>query len=403
MDSPLCETELRGEDVWLALAKYFALDPKLNLLDSVSAVRIGVGQGYICSVMQIKLNWKPISIQYCQHLPQSVIAKVPLSNQIKETFELLGFNDSILEEMEYHSTMQFMHNAECSFYLLSLKEKLNFPAAKCYAAWNTDETRVNVILLEDLKDVAATKGLFPGLGVEELKEVVEKIALLQAWSLNTDVEWQKVVINGEVLYERFFKFVEHSINSLNDYLAKYSDKLASFDLNKANSVLKKQQKDIIEFFTEHRKLIPDVIVHGDLWSNNMMFKLDGEGGKISNKLAAIIDWQIVHGGSFVEDVAHLFLFSVNTEVRRAHQEAVFRHYYDTLMKHLHKPLTDATFEACYDMFRKTLAFKQLSFAGMTDRFVDVISKGDEKLAQEMVDRIFESCVDGLIFLGCEKN
>ncbi|KAL1241105.1 putative oxidoreductase dhs-27 [Trichinella spiralis] len=380
MDSPLCETELRGEDVWLALAKYFALDPKLNLLDSVSAVRIGVGQGYMCSVMQIKLNWKPISIQYCQHLPQSVIAKVPLSSQMKETFESLGFNDSILEEMDYHSTMQFMHNAECSFYLLSLKEKLNFPAAKCYAAWNTDETRVNVILLEDLKDVAATKGLFPGLGVEELKEVVEKIALLQAWSLNTDVEWQKVVMNGEVLHERFFKFIDHSINSLDDYLAKYSDKLASFDLNKANSVLKKEQKDIIEFFTEHRKLIPDVIVHGDLWSNNMMFKLDGEG-----------------------DVAHLFVFSVNTEVRRAHQEAVFRHYYDTLMKHLHKPLTDATFEACYDMFRKTLAFKQLSFAGMTDRFVDVISKGDEKLAQEMVNRIFESCVDGLIFLGCEKN
>ncbi|KRZ80477.1 putative oxidoreductase -like protein [Trichinella papuae] len=402
MDSALCETELRGEDVWLALAKYFALDPKLNLLDNVSAVRIAVGQGYICSIMQIKLNWKPISIKYNKHLPQSVIAKVPFTSQMMETFELLGFKDCMPEDMDCDSTMQFMHNAECSFYLLSLNEKLNFPTAKCYAAWNIDKAGVNVILLEDLKDVAATKGVFPGLGVEELKEVVEKVALLQAWSLNTDVEWQKMFMTVEMLFERFFKFIDHSISSLNDYLTKYSDKLTSFDLNKAKTLLNKQE-DLIELFTEHRKFIPDVIVHGDLWSNNMMFKLDGDSDQISNKLAAIIDWQMVHGGSFVEDLAHLFIFSVNTEVRRFHQETIFRHYYDTLMKHLEKPLTNVTFEICYDLFRRNLAFKQLSFAGMTDRFVPIISKGDEKLAQEMVDRIFESCVDGLTFLGCVKN
>ncbi|KAL1239790.1 hypothetical protein TPS_01999 [Trichinella pseudospiralis] len=402
MDSPLCETELRGKDVWLALAKCFALDPKLNLLDDVSAVRIAVGQGYICSIMQIKLNWKPISIQYNKHLPQSVIAKVPLTSQMMETFEVLGFKDCMPEDMDCHSTMQFMHNAECSFYLLSLNEKLNFPTAKCYAAWNKDKAEANVILLEDLKDVAATKGLFPGLGVEELKEIVEKLALLQAWSLNTDVEWQKMFMSVEALFERFCKFLDYSISSLNDYLTKYSDKLASFDLNKVKTLLNKQE-DLIELYTEHRKFIPDVIVHGDLWSNNMMFKVDGDSGQISNKLAAIIDWQMVHCGPFVEDVAHLFLFSVNTEVRRANQEAIFRHYYDTLMKHLKKPLTNATFEICYDLFRRNLAFKQLSFASMADRFVNIISKGDEKLAQEMVQRIFESCVDGLTFLGCAKN
>lgn len=36
--------------------------------------------------------------------------------------------------------------------------------------------------------------------------------------------------------------------------------------------------------------VPDVLVHGDLWANNIFFKADGTNA--TDELLAIVDWQV---------------------------------------------------------------------------------------------------------------
>lgn len=42
--------------------------------------------------------------------------------------------------------------------------------------------------------------------------------------------------------------------------------------------------------------IPRLIVHGDLWANNVLWKKSADRGALSAELSAIIDWQMTHIG-----------------------------------------------------------------------------------------------------------
>ena len=45
--------------------------------------------------------------------------------------------------------------------------------------------------------------------------------------------------------------------------------------------------------TLHEKLgLPPVLTHGDLWSNNMMWRKTEDGKGTTGELAAIVDWQV---------------------------------------------------------------------------------------------------------------
>ena len=75
--------------------------------------------------------------------------------------------------------------------------------------------------------------------------------------------------------------------------------------------------------------LPSVLVHGDLWLNNVLMASD-EHGKPGSKVHAFIDWQAVHPGSPAEDLARLMSSSVQASVLRAHTDEILHAYHDAL-------------------------------------------------------------------------
>ena len=83
--------------------------------------------------------------------------------------------------------------------------------------------------------------------------------------------------------------------------------------------------------------IPLALVHGDLWTNNVLFEKD-DAGKPTNSLLAIIDWQTAHAGNPMEDVCRLLISSCSAQLRRDNWHSMVQYYHDRCTHHYGAPL-----------------------------------------------------------------
>ncbi len=77
----------------------------------------------------------------------------------------------------------------------------------------------------------------------------------------------------------------------------------------------------------------NVILHGDLWSNNIMFKYD-DNGDVEDTV--IVDFQICYFGPPVLDVTYCLYTSSNNDVTELDWDMLAQHYYDELRSTLTK-------------------------------------------------------------------
>ncbi|VDD94207.1 unnamed protein product [Enterobius vermicularis] len=97
--------------------------------------------------------------------------------------------------------------------------------------------------------------------------------------------------------------------------------------------------------------MPEVIVHGDLFSNNILWKKNPDQ-TCSEEVGAIIDWQLIHAGCVAEDLAKILVVCTNTETRRLAEERVFNTYLEVLTNDLAEagravPFTKQQLEKAY--------------------------------------------------------
>lgn len=99
--------------------------------------------------------------------------------------------------------------------------------------------------------------------------------------------------------------------------------------------------------------LPTLLVHGDLWTSNIMFKLDSEG-KATDEVVAILDWQITHEGNLLIDFVRLLMHSCDGDVRREIELYLPEFYIDCLNSELKgtgmkAPFTAEQFKKAYDV------------------------------------------------------
>lgn len=74
-----------------------------------------------------------------------------------------------------------------------------------------------------------------------------------------------------------------------------------------------------------------VIAHGDFWTNNMMFKYDGNHKPIE---VCLIDWQLMRYASPVIDLLHFLFGCITNELRDGNYESFLKTYHESLSNHL---------------------------------------------------------------------
>lgn len=193
---------------------------------------------------------------------------------------------------------------------------VEMPLTSCYYAAIDRETGENAVVLEDLKAYRAGDQV-AGIHADEARRIIDAYAPLNAafWgktdqpllaeTMRIDTTYRDTLPAGVFgTWERCRELFPHCItDDVMAALPRYVDSL--LDLH----TLMGQRTQ--------------TLIHGDVRLDNVMF---GEGPE--QHPIVLIDWQAVMISNPMQDLAYLLSQSVDTEVRRAHEDELVAYYCD---------------------------------------------------------------------------
>ena len=185
-----------------------------------------------------------------------------------------------------------MHDREVDFYN-RFGTLSSIPLPKNYASekFGPDGKGKAYLLMEYLSDSGNMGHIVQGFSRHQLLNLAQDLARFQAdFMKNQDKNW----ISG---FEK-----EMPLNTIN-LMAGLFEKLKSDDLQFSEAVerllpyLKDKNFADWTFYDGYKMLdLPPVMVHGNLWTNNIFMKQNSDGS-LGNEAACYIDWQLSHAGT----------------------------------------------------------------------------------------------------------
>lgn len=309
--------EWLNEDFFLNILRTTEKDPSIILTSFNMRPAIAKGEHYASCMYRVKISYAGKS------------AQKPISFVVKASFEDEFINGTLNEYDIYKQEMKMYKNYLPIFkkYLSKINEESDISPNTFYINFEND-----VIVFEDL----AEKGYrmadrTDGLDMTHAKIVIEKMAKLHAASLiyNTkqDGDLEKSFTRG--MFNR-------KSNGLSPYFLSNLQSLANEVSNwngyeQIANKLRNMESSLIE---NGRKVFDptegylNCLIHGDLWTNNVMFKYD-ENNKPENAL--LVDFQMCVWGSPAVDIHYFINTSLNDDLRENHQDELFYFYYSTLV------------------------------------------------------------------------
>ncbi|TKR67189.1 hypothetical protein L596_023375 [Steinernema carpocapsae] len=296
--------------------KQFIEHAKKSVIEHISAYDISEGQGYVSKVYKTSIKF--------QHSdePYQVILKVPGCEAFNEDSACDG------EELMSEEFVKKAHNLECEFYK-NFAAHIDIPLVKMYNVTKIGENgQRGALLMESMVGKAETRPYHQGASVEMVYNVAKHMATFYAYFLSLPKdkwlgEYKENIAVG-MTKEQFYPFYARICDMKPEVFEK------PFEIFKEYVC----SKSFFNYFgaTCYKDLgLPVVLTHGDLWTNNIMWKKNPDGS-VSNEVAAILDFQTFHEGCITSDLARYMCLSMDGDVRRKHEFEILRFMYDRIVK-----------------------------------------------------------------------
>ncbi|KAH7711521.1 hypothetical protein AAVH_21172 [Aphelenchoides avenae] len=245
--------------------------------------------------------------------------KVPTADKITQ------LNSATNEEYvdAFAGTLVDWHDKEIYIYAQLADSQQHFALPKVYAWQKCSEEKRTRSGLND------TFMLMEDLGVES---VIRAIAGFHAFSLTLQ--------NGEEIFETIRPSKEMDKEGGGNFYEIIRN------LSNLHDTFKRNEKLLMNISLEHPFThfdshlhfdTPPVLCHSDLWANNIFFEKNPDG-TASEKLYALVDWQLAHPDKRAKalslstgliDFCRLVFNSVNAELKDGHIDEWLRLYFDT--------------------------------------------------------------------------
>uniref|UniRef100_A0A0K0FWE1 CHK domain-containing protein n=1 Tax=Strongyloides venezuelensis TaxID=75913 RepID=A0A0K0FWE1_STRVS len=291
---------------------------------------ISDGKGFTSKVFKTSIYFDDI-----KKSPYYIILKIPGDESFKESLKKQNIDDTINIDLDKLSPF---HNKECYFYnyVASKIKDLKYP--KCYGSKDLIVGKqAGVLVMEFLGNDSVIVPFYRSLNIYQTKSVLNEAYKLQEYSLLnqddlTKFYWEQPF--SEDMTKSFSKHIREAVPIVKKYIPKEMWLEIEDDLDNMVSNYEKIIKHVyIELPKSNDNLT--VMTHGDMWTNNFMFKLDSDGN-CSNNLSAVFDWQSVFKGTTGHDISRILVLSVPTDVRREIEKEYLPVFYKKLRNSLTK-------------------------------------------------------------------
>ncbi|GMR60889.1 hypothetical protein PMAYCL1PPCAC_31084, partial [Pristionchus mayeri] len=325
-----------------ALADHFGLVP--SIIDSGRIEE--ASHGFMSSILRVSLVWP----EERADLPRSIVLKMPGVRMASEAFDatMETLDEEAREEMKkigdtsVNLVSKMMHDTEAKAYALFRDSCAPFKMPQCYHSSLMDSEHP-VILMEDIKG-ASINDVVDGFREKQLYSIVDEIAKIHAYSYENS-EWRSIKMPKDPEMMVGYSLMLSSFASA--LAQKFPDHAEDLNLVKNYCVSDPEWWGKYEDTFDNPEVI-SVLVHGDMWSPQFLWKGDD--------LLSIVDWQLVHTGSLTEDLLHVLSLCISVEMRERLTQPLLAYYYERMSQLMKEKGKEVPFspESLQNDYRETL-------------------------------------------------
>ncbi|CAL2045207.1 unnamed protein product [Caenorhabditis brenneri] len=332
----LFNTHVVLEDVQQVIGEQ--MNTKARLGENTKYTVVGDGNGFMSRVVMVEPEWTVDD----DHLPNKFVLKITSCMHVHTLVEKMRFANPNALSPEHEAAMwamfeaeaQQLHNREVNLYKITEKwnksDVLLSPKIYFSKKFDANNKTKGFLGMEFVNDITI-RHLYANAKPHELHPVLRSVATLQAESLKMTEEERASVtgydfkqLMGSMMNEDGMKSIYEQTRAINrERLTEKANTIEAFGLEVVNF-------DLACNLNKYMGIERDVLVHGDLWAANILWKEDD--GKFS--VSKVIDYQLIHMGNPAEDLVRLFLSTLSGSDRQAHWERLVEQFYEYFLEAL---------------------------------------------------------------------